>query len=130
MHQINKIGIYGGTFDPIHIGHLRLAIEVLERLNLDQIRLIPCANPPHRSQPLFSTKQRLHMAQIACKNVQGLIVDDYEMVANQTSSKPSWTINTLKYMRQKYPEVGLYLLLGADSFADFMNWQNRIGMIF
>jgi len=118
-----RIGIYGGMFDPIHIGHLRLAIEGRELLKLDEVRLLPCANPAHRGGAFFSAGKRLKMVQLAITNIQGLIADDYEIISAAQNNNPSWTINTLKYMRDTYPTACLFLLLGSDSFANFMHWK-------
>jgi len=115
-----RIGIYGGTFDPIHIGHLRLALEAFCRLNLTQVRFIPCGKPPHRLPPFFSKEQRLQMVQLACQDFPYLIADDLEM----QRQKPSWTIDTLRILRQKMPQDALFLLLGGDSFATLNSWKD------
>jgi len=119
-----NIGIYGGTFDPIHIGHLRLAIEARNLLNLDEVHLIPCALPPHRMQPLFSAEQRLQMVRLACKQIDGLIANNYEIKSAKYSQNPSYTINTLINFRQNYPNSKIFLLLGSDSFANLTSWKS------
>ena len=81
----------GGTFDPVHIGHLRSALEVTERYALDQLLLIPSARPPHRATPQVSAQQRLEMVELAVKDVEWLSVDDREL----RRDKPSWGIVTL-----------------------------------
>ena len=118
MH--NKIiGIFGGTFDPIHHGHLRLAIELYERLNLAQVRLIPSACPPHKQQPTVTSEQRLQMVQVAINGIQGLTVDDRELQRKGIS----YTINTLNGLRTDYPTNPLGLILGMDAFLSLPSWH-------
>ena len=73
------IGIFGGTFDPVHYGHLRSALEVKDIFGLDEVRLIPCANPPHREQPAVTAEMRLQMLELAIKNQPGLKIDTREL---------------------------------------------------
>lgn len=115
-----KIGILGGTFDPIHIGHLRSAIEVLEGCELDEVRLIPGAVPPHRATPDVSAQQRLAMVQLAVQGIAGLSVDDRELGRDG----PSWTIDTLLSLRAELaPQDRLYFILGQDAFAGLHLWH-------
>lgn len=115
-----KIGLLGGTFDPIHIGHLRSAIEVLETCALDEVRLIPGSVPPHRATPMVSAQQRLDMVRLAVSGVPGLSVDDREL----RREGPSWTIETLLSLRSELPaETQLYFILGQDSFAGLPSWH-------
>lgn len=115
-----KIGILGGTFDPVHIGHLRSAIEVLEGCALDEVRLIPGAVPPHRATPMVGAQQRLDMVRLAVEGVTGLSVDDREL----RREGPSWTIDTLLSLRQELPaETQLYFILGQDAFAGLPKWH-------
>jgi len=113
------IGILGGTFDPIHFGHLRSALDVLQQLDLQHIRLIPSARPPHRQQPLASPEQRLMMLHLAVKNNQQLVVDDREL-ARQGAS---YTVDTLLSLRQQFVDNPLYLLLGTDAFLHIQTWH-------
>jgi len=112
------IGILGGTFNPIHNGHLRVALELYERLNLKEVRLIPSANPPHR-EPSVSAEFRLKMVQAAVKNVAGLCVDDRELYRK----KPSYTIETLENLRLDYPSESLCLIVGTDAFLKLHTWH-------
>lgn len=112
------IGIFGGTFDPIHYGHLRSALELKELFELDHIRLIPCAQPVHRNQPTTSALQRLEMLQIATQNQPDLIVDAQEL----ERAGGSYTFHTLEKLRQNYPNESLLLFVGVDAFNDFTNW--------
>jgi nicotinate-nucleotide adenylyltransferase len=105
-----RIGVLGGTFDPVHIGHLRGAVEVAEALGLDELRLVPSARPPHRDQPQVSAEQRLAMVRAAVEGLAPLTVDDRELARD----KPSYTLDTLVSMRAELdPQDQLLLLLGC-----------------
>ena len=112
------IGIFGGTFNPIHHGHLRLALELYERLDLAEIRLIPSAIPPHREQPSVSSQDRFEMVQAAIADVEGLTIDDREL--RRTGF--SYTVETLNSLREEYPHRSLCLILGMDSFLNLPKW--------
>lgn len=115
-----KIGILGGTFDPVHIGHLRSAIEVLESCELDEVRLIPGAVPPHRATPQVGAQQRLDMVRLAVEDVPRLSVDDREL----RRQGPSWTIDTLLSLRAELAaDDRLYFILGEDAFAGLNRWR-------
>ena len=115
-----RIGILGGTFDPIHIGHLRAALETAELMALDQVRLIPSARPPHRDTPRVSAEQRLQLVQLAAANLPPLLVDDREL----RRDSPSWTIDTLQSLREELgAQAQLFLLLGWDAFCGLPSWQ-------
>ena len=115
-----RIGVLGGTFDPIHIGHLRGALEVAELLALDEVRLIPSARPPHRDTPQVTAEQRLQLVRLAVEGEPLLRVDDRELAR----TTPSWTIDTLESLRG---ELGvddqLFLLLGWDAFCGLPSWH-------
>jgi nicotinate-nucleotide adenylyltransferase len=113
------IGILGGTFNPIHHGHLRLALELYERLNLAEVRLIPSAYPPHREQPAVNSQCRLKMVQAAVEGIKTLNVDDREL--RRTGF--SYTVDTLKSLREDYPHRSLCLILGMDSFLNLPQWH-------
>lgn len=114
------LGILGGTFDPIHFGHLRLAEEALERLQLDKIRLIPAGSPPHRNPPIASAEQRLTMARMVAAQNGGLEVDAAEVSA----IGPSYTVLTLERLRAELgSEQPLVLLMGADAFLGLTTWH-------
>jgi nicotinate-nucleotide adenylyltransferase len=115
-----RIGILGGTFDPVHIGHLRGALEVAELLKLDELRLTPSARPPHRDTPSVSAQDRLAMVQCAVAGVPPLTVDDRELLRD----KPSYTIDTLESMRAELAaDDQLFLLLGWDAFCGLPSWH-------
>lgn len=112
-----SIGILGGTFDPIHFGHLRAALELYQILKLDEMRLIPCQNPPHRHAPTIAASHRFNMASLAVEN-SPLQVDDREM----KRQGPSYTFDTLMSLRQEFPVANFYMVLGADAFLGLHSW--------
>ncbi|WP_069472431.1 nicotinate-nucleotide adenylyltransferase [Candidatus Marithrix sp. Canyon 246] len=119
------IGLLGGTFNPIHNGHLRLALEIYERLSLAEVRLIPSAQPPHRAIPSVSSKLRLEMVQAAIAGVNGLIADDRELQRDG----PSYMVDTLFSLRAEYPDNPLCLILGSDAFMNLNSWYQSTQII-
>lgn len=120
MHQTHKaIGILGGTFDPIHMGHLRMALELHDTLDLTKVHLIPCYQPVHRKMPMASPAQRLEMVQCAIMNEPVLVADDREI----RRKNPSYTIDTLLELRQEMPNTPLCLIIGIDAFLSFTSWH-------
>jgi nicotinate-nucleotide adenylyltransferase len=114
------IGILGGTFDPIHFGHLRLAQEAGDALKLGQVRLIPSGTPPHRPAPQASAADRLAMARLAVSGNPLLTVDEREM----RRGGPCYTVDTLGELRRELGAAQpICLLLGADAFLDFATWR-------
>jgi len=114
-----KIGIFGGTFDPIHIGHLRIALELKELLGLDEMRLLPCHQPPHRDRPRATSAQRAEMLRIALQDCADLQLDERELQRD----KPSYTYETLLDLRAELgSEVSLVLCMGEDAFAGLPGW--------
>lgn len=116
---MKPLGILGGTFDPVHYGHLRPAQEVLRALDLAEVRIIPAANPPHRRPPLATMEQRLRMVELAVSGIPGLCVDDREI----RRGGPSYTVLTLESLRQETGERPLCLLLGQDAFEGIETWH-------
>ena len=114
------IGILGGTFDPVHNGHLRLALEVYQSLNLAEVRLIPAHTPPHRRKPAASPRQRLAMLGLAVTGATGLVVDNREIVRG----KPSYTVDTLKSIRADTGSTPLFLIMGMDAFQSLNTWYH------
>jgi nicotinate-nucleotide adenylyltransferase len=120
MSTARRIGVLGGTFDPVHIGHLRSALEVAEGLALDELRLMPNARPPHRNTPQVSAQDRLAMVRCAVKGVPTLSVDARELARDT----PSYTIETLELMRAELAATDqLFLLLGWDAFCGLPSWH-------
>ncbi len=114
------IGILGGTFDPIHYGHLRLAEEMLELANLRQIRFIPTGMPPHRDAPLVPAHHRSAMVQLAIADQPAFVLDDREV--RQTT--PCFTVNTLRELRAELGAAQpLCLLMGGDAFLQLHTWH-------
>jgi nicotinate-nucleotide adenylyltransferase len=114
------IGLFGGTFDPIHTGHLRTAWEILQSLELAEIRFIPCYLPPHRHQPAADAIHRLEMVKLATAGISGFSVDDREI----RRTGPSYTVDTLRSLTRELPEHSLCLILGTDAFMSFMEWHS------
>ena len=112
------IGIFGGTFDPIHIGHLRTAIELRDSLGLDHIKLLPCHLPAHRDRPGASSKQRITMLELAVEGLDTLVVDKRE--AERDS--PSYSVDTLTSFRAELPDTQLLFCMGMDAFSGFTDW--------
>jgi nicotinate-nucleotide adenylyltransferase len=112
------IGVLGGTFNPIHHAHLRLALELYERLDLAEVRLIPSAQPPHRIAPTVSSQLRFEMVQAAIADVEGLNVDDREL----RRTGLSYMVDTLSSLREDYSNRPLCLILGMDAFMGLPQW--------
>lgn len=119
MTTTAPIGIFGGTFDPVHFGHLRPVLEVLEELSLAEVRLIPVHVPPHRDTPSVSSAERLELLRLAVAGVPGLVVDDRET----RRPGPSYTVDTLADLRGEFPHRSLCLILGMDSFLGLPSWH-------
>jgi nicotinate-nucleotide adenylyltransferase len=115
------IGILGGTFDPIHYGHLRMADDVCVALDLSEVRLIPAGNPYHRAgaEPPSGRLDRLTMARLAVAEFPRLAVDGREAATDA----PSYTVDTLAALRSELSAVPLLLLLGADAFVTLPSWK-------
>ena len=114
------LGILGGTFDPIHFGHLRTALEVAEHFILSDMRLIPGKVPPHRAQPQASPEQRLTMLQLALAAEPRLHADDRELAREGYS----YTIDTVLSLREEVGnECPILLTLGVDAFLNFQTWH-------
>ncbi len=113
------IGIFGGTFDPVHYGHLRSALEVKEIFGLTEVRLIPSAQPPHREQPAATALMRLHMLELAIKDQPGLVIDTREL----NRQGPSYMVDTLRSLRQELTNETLLLFIGSDAFNQLKTWH-------
>lgn len=116
---MRHLGILGGTFDPIHYGHLRSAVEVRAALGLDGVRLIPCRVSPHRTAPLASGAQRLAMVRAAVEGAPDLCADRREI----DRPGPSYTADTLAAIGAEAPDARLYLVIGADTASAFERWH-------
>jgi len=119
LHQ-NAIGIFGGTFDPIHIGHTIPAKSVARWLNLNKILLLPACIPPHKETPKISAQQRAKMVELVCENDSLFQCDLRELYR----SGLSYTVETLKELKQDYPNKILFFIMGMDSLLTFTQWHN------
>jgi nicotinate-nucleotide adenylyltransferase len=118
--RLTTIGLLGGTFNPIHFGHLRIAETLSEALRLDEVRFIPAANPPHKVMPLVSAKARAKMVEIAIRDNPLFQLDTQEL------NRPghSYTVDTLLSLRAALGnEVSLVLLMGSDAFSNLHTWH-------
>ncbi|MCM5703353.1 nicotinate-nucleotide adenylyltransferase [Larsenimonas salina] len=110
----------GGTFNPVHLAHLRSAIELKETLGLDEVRMVPCHVPPHRDEPQTPAHQRLEMLSLALEGVPGVIADDREL----RRDGPSFSLDTLKSFRDELGEDDqLIMAIGEDAFSKLDRWR-------
>lgn len=114
-----RIGILGGTFDPVHYGHLRPAAEVLQQLQLDQLWLMPNNIPPHKQQASASAAQRLKMLQLAMRPFPQFSINAVEL----ERATLSYSVTTLQHLRQKHPNDMFYFIMGTDSLVSLTSWQ-------
>ncbi|MEM7432034.1 MAG: nicotinate-nucleotide adenylyltransferase [Pseudomonadota bacterium] len=116
---MSPIGIFGGTFDPIHYGHLRTAFEMLQALSFQAVRFVPSGDPPHRGETYAKAELRLEMVRAATANEPRFVVDDCEL----RRPGPSYTVDTLISIREELPDVPLGLILGMDAFLGLTSWH-------
>lgn len=114
-----KIGVFGGTFNPIHYGHLRSAEETRGMFGLDRIFFIPSGNPPLKNKDLADADHRYSMVKMAVRNNPFFEVLDIECVR----PGKSYTVNTLEQLLRGYPDADLYFMVGIDAFLDIPNWR-------
>ncbi|MGD8834157.1 MAG: nicotinate-nucleotide adenylyltransferase [Desulfobacteraceae bacterium] len=121
-NPVQRIGLFGGTFNPIHIGHVRVAQDALQQFNFDQIHLIPCALPPHKIHgALAPAKDRVAMARLALKDQSAITVSTVET----DRPGPSFTVDTLKTFKGVLDEkAALYFLTGVDAFLEIHTWKS------
>jgi nicotinate-nucleotide adenylyltransferase len=116
-----NIGVFGGTFDPPHTGHIVVAEQVRQQMNLEKIILVPCAIPPHkREREISPGVHRLEMLRLAVKNHPGLDISTYELDRGGVS----YTVDTLTELRRMMPDASFFLLVGMDNIADFATWKD------
>jgi len=118
-HIAPPLAILGGTFDPVHYGHLHLAEDVRKALALRDVHLVPTADPPHRGAPHASARDRVAMLELAVRDFPGLVVDTREIARDGKS----YTVDTLAELRAERPRTPLLLLLGADQFRSLATWH-------
>ncbi|NKF49572.1 nicotinate-nucleotide adenylyltransferase [Shewanella sp. WXL01] len=114
-----RIGILGGTFDPIHQGHIQPALAVQQQLELDEVWLMPNHIPPHKSSTQVSTAHRLNMVKLECAQHPELKLCDIEI--NRDS--PSYSVVTLQQLSEQYPQHEFYFIMGMDSFVNLDKWH-------
>ena len=115
---MRPIGVFGGTFDPIHYGHLRSAFEMLQALDFEQVRFIPCGDPPHRGVTFASAEERFRLVEEAISGQEGFVADDREL----RRDGPSYTVDTLATLREEFPDRSLGLIVGMDAFLGLPGW--------
>ena len=115
-----RIGLYGGTFDPVHLGHIHAALAVKHDLQLDHVRMVLSARPGHRDQPNTANTHRWKMLKLACDEHSALVADDTEL------QRPgcSYAIDTLQHFRARYPRSQLCWIMGMDSYLTLPTWRN------
>ena len=114
------VGVFGGTFDPVHYGHLRSALELVERLELQQLRLMPCAVPPHRDIPTCNANDRAAMVELAVAGEPRLVCDSRELKRRGTS----YTIDSLEELRRELgAQCSLCLVMGCDAVLEITGWH-------
>ena len=116
-----KTGVFGGTFNPVHKGHIMLAEYCMDSVGLDRIIMIPTAVPPHKiSNNLASENDRLNMCKLACRGKENFFVSDIEI----KRQGKSYTYETLTQLKEIYPDDHLYTIMGADMFLTLDRWKN------
>jgi nicotinate-nucleotide adenylyltransferase len=123
---VSGVGILGGTFDPVHVGHLRAAEEVREGQDLDEVRLVPAAVPPHKERAgVVAAPHRLRMVELALAGIPGLRASDIELAR----PGPSYSIETLRAVRAELGDAArLVFAVGYDAFRDFGTWKEHAGI--
>lgn len=117
--SLTPVGVFGGTFNPVHYGHLRSALELCERLDLDHVRLMPCAQPPHRTAPDCSAEQRAEMVELAVRDEPRLRCDRRELAREGVS----YTVLSLEELRNELGEGhSLVLVMGCDALLHIDTW--------
>ena len=116
---MSPVGIFGGTFDPIHYGHLRTAFELLQALRLGEVRFVPSGDPPHRRGTIANAELRCRMVEVAVSGQAGFSVDDCEL----RRGGPSYTVDTLEALRAEQAETSLCLIVGMDAYLGLTTWH-------
>ena len=118
--KTKRVGIYGGTFDPVHWGHLLLAESAREACALDEVRLVPSPSPPHKQgRTLTEPRHRINMLELAVTGLPQFSISRVEI----GREGPSYTVDTLRQLRESEPDVDLFFLMGGDSLADLPTWH-------
>ncbi|HED34152.1 MAG TPA: nicotinate-nucleotide adenylyltransferase [Gammaproteobacteria bacterium] len=112
-------GIFGGTFDPVHYGHLRPALDIMCQCSLDEVRFIPNRLPPHRDAPFLDGQLRAELVALAIAQTPGFVLDERELHRNG----PSYMVDTLESLKREFPEDTLCLIMGMDAFNGLTKWH-------
>jgi nicotinate-nucleotide adenylyltransferase len=121
-----RIGLFGGTFDPPHVGHLALAEWAREALSLDRVLFVPAGRPPHKGRARLSpVVHRVAMTRLAVRGNRAFAVSALEVVRDG----PSFTVDTLRALKRREPRARIFLLMGADSLAEFHTWRDPAGIV-
>lgn len=116
-----RIGIYGGSFNPVHNGHIHLAETAISELSLDRVYLVPSRISPHRSSDEYASgEDRMNMLRLACRGHERLIPCDYELM----NDRQSYSIYTVEEFKRQFPDDELFLLVGSDMFMCFETWRD------
>jgi nicotinate-nucleotide adenylyltransferase len=116
-----RLGVFGGTFDPIHLGHLRAAENALESLALDRVAFVPAAVPPHRAEPASSALDRYAMTALATAGHPRFAVSDVEL----RREGPSYTVDTVAGLRRETPDALVFVIVGSDTFPEMATWKEH-----
>jgi nicotinate-nucleotide adenylyltransferase len=121
-----RIGVFGGTFDPPHVGHLALAEWARDALRLDRVLFVPAGRPPHKGRRVLTpVAHRVAMTRLAVRGQRAFVVSALEARRNG----PSFTVDTLRALRKREPGARIFLLMGADSLAEFPTWRDPAGIL-
>lgn len=124
--KISRIGVFGGTFDPVHNGHLQLAHQAIEEVDLDQVMLIPAASPPHKNKVITPMKHRVAMLEIVCRDSDHLLCSSIE----NDLPKPSYTVDTLSELQQRFPKnTDIFFIIGSDAFLELLTWKAYLTLL-
>ena len=114
------IGIYGGSFDPVHLGHLQTATSIKNELSIDRLFMLPCSEPVHKNSLNYTSKERLQMLNLAIKEFTSLEIDTREILRGGNS----FMIDTLLDLKESFKDESICLVIGMDSFINFKTWKN------
>jgi nicotinate-nucleotide adenylyltransferase len=114
------IGIYGGSFDPVHLGHLQTATSIKNELSIDRLFMLPCFEPVHKNSLNYTSKKRLQMLNLAIKEFTSLEIDTREILRGGSS----FMIDTLLDLKESFKDESICLIIGMDSFINFKTWKN------